>query len=154
MDIRASIYNDASGLHGQVETAGRPKDIALPPKPDGVGSLVNGGELLFLALATCYCNDLYREAAALNLRIDGVEVSVSGQFGGRGEPARNVLYDVRIHSPEPEPVLQSLIAQTDSVAEIHNTLRQGCAVRIRSTVVLTARPDLIGGDQDEVSRVP
>ena len=34
-------------------------------KSPGRGSAVNGGEFLVLALATCYCNDLYREAERL-----------------------------------------------------------------------------------------
>jgi uncharacterized OsmC-like protein len=42
--------------------------------------------LLFLALATCYCNDIFREAAKQGLKIDGVEVKVEGEFGAEGEP--------------------------------------------------------------------
>ena len=35
---------------------------------------VNRGELLFLALATCYCNDLYREAEKLGIDVREVNV--------------------------------------------------------------------------------
>jgi organic hydroperoxide reductase OsmC/OhrA len=48
------------------------------------------GELLCLALATCYCNDVYREASRRGLAIRGVEVGVAAEFGGRGEPARRL----------------------------------------------------------------
>jgi len=49
--------------------------------------------LLFLALASCYCNDLYREARRMNIRVESVEVEVQGDFG---EPARNVTYRARV----------------------------------------------------------
>jgi uncharacterized OsmC-like protein len=38
---------------------------------------------LFLALATCYCNDIYREAAKRNIKVDSVEVEVEGTFEQR-----------------------------------------------------------------------
>jgi uncharacterized OsmC-like protein len=30
---------------------------------------------LFLALASCYCNDIYREAAKRNIKVERVEVN-------------------------------------------------------------------------------
>ncbi len=38
---------------------GREQTLAIAAKAGAAGSSVNGGELLFLALATYYCNDLY-----------------------------------------------------------------------------------------------
>ena len=62
MYISASVRN----THGQHEislaTNDSPRELSIAPGPTGYGSSVNGGELLFLALATCYCNDIYREA--------------------------------------------------------------------------------------------
>ncbi len=49
-------------------------------KENGYGSSASGGELLFLALATCYCNDIYREAAKKNIKVESVEVDVEGDF--------------------------------------------------------------------------
>jgi uncharacterized OsmC-like protein len=57
---------------------------------------LNGGELLFLALATCYCNDVYREAAKRGIQVDGVEVTVSGDFEAEGSPAQRVRYRAAI----------------------------------------------------------
>ena len=81
-----------------------------------------------LALATCYCNDLYREAARLGLQIDAVEVEAQAEFEGVGLAAGNVRYRARIESAEPAAHIESLLAQTDVVAEVHNTLRAGTVV--------------------------
>lgn len=70
--------------------------IDIQPKTTGYGSGANGGELLFLALATCYCNDIYREAAARGVEVIAVDVEVEGEFGAPGEPARNVTYRAKI----------------------------------------------------------
>lgn len=62
MKIGARVENGAGEHRTTVTTNGASWPIDIPPKMPGDGSGVNGGELLFLALATCYCNDLYREA--------------------------------------------------------------------------------------------
>jgi organic hydroperoxide reductase OsmC/OhrA len=90
----------------------------------------NGGELLFLALATCYCNDLYREAAARGIRIEAVEVEVSGNFGGPGEPATAITYRAKVKSDASEAEISQLLVDTDRVAEIQNTVRNGCTVTL------------------------
>ena len=130
MNISARVENARGEHRVTVRTDGHSKAVAIPPKPDGFGSAVNGGELLFVALATCYCNDLYREASRRGLAIDGVEVEVDGEFGGVGEPARNIEYRVRVQSAAPREEILALIQLTDTVAEIHNTLRQASTVRL------------------------
>lgn len=50
---------------------------------------MNGGEFLMLALATCYCNDPYREAARLNIVVENVDVEANGEFPGVGLSATN-----------------------------------------------------------------
>jgi organic hydroperoxide reductase OsmC/OhrA len=135
MEIRAVASSTANGYAARVETAGREQNIDIRAKPGGEGSSVNGGELLFLALATCYCNDVYREAAARGVRIDAVEVCVQGLFGPRGDPARDISYEVSVQSPESVEVVEELLRATDSVAEIQNTLRQGFPVRLGSMTI-------------------
>ena len=130
MNISARI-DSAPGQHqATVQTEGRQKDLAIPPKTDGSGSSVNGGELLFLALATCYCNDLYREAARRGLAIEGASVEVSGEFGGVGEPAHHIEYRATVRSSAPHADVLALMQHTDTVAEIHNTLRQASKVTL------------------------
>ena len=89
---------------------------------------MNGGELLMAALATCYCNDLYREASRLGVPITGCEVRVRGHFDGIGLAARGVTYSATVESPAPADQIEALLSETDRLAEIHNTLRSGCAV--------------------------
>ena len=134
MRIVANVANAFNTPSIQVATDGVVQAISIPPKPSGFGSAVNGGELLFLALATCYCNDLYREAFARGMKIEAVEVEVSGDFGGRGEPAKEISYRAKVQSDASDADISLLLAETDRVAEIQNTVRNGCAVTFeRST---------------------
>jgi organic hydroperoxide reductase OsmC/OhrA len=135
MEITATVRNSVGSHSAEVSTKGRSQLVAIPAKADGAGSTVNGGELLFLALATCYCNDVYREAGLAELRVDRVEVTVTGEFAGRGDPASNVRYAVRVESPEPESAIRALLAETDRVAEIHDTLRRGVDVKLGEVTV-------------------
>jgi len=102
--------------------------IIIPPKSTGYGSSANGGELLFLALASCYCNDIYREAAKRNIKVERVEVEVNGDFGGEGDPALNVTYHAKVFADASEDEIHDMMKFTDSVAEIQNTLRNGTSV--------------------------
>jgi organic hydroperoxide reductase OsmC/OhrA len=69
-------------------TNGAAHAVVIPPRSSGFGSSANGGELLCLALATCYCNDPYREAEQRNIAVLRVAVEVQAEFGAAGEPAR------------------------------------------------------------------
>ena len=131
MTIRAQVHSGEGQHHVTVSTNGAEQTLAVSPKTGGRGSSVNGGELLFLALATCYCNDVYREAAALGIDVRGVDVEVDGEFGGAGEPATSVRYRVAVTAAgAAEADVRRLIERTDAVAEIQNTLRAGADVRL------------------------
>lgn len=82
MQIRARVANSHGEHHATVATDGNSHSVAIPPRESGFGSSANGGELLFLALATCYCNDIYREAGRRGIAVERVEVEVEGEFGG------------------------------------------------------------------------
>ena len=77
MKIVARVSNTDSSHTVEVKTEGRRQAIAIPPKNAGRGSSINGGELLFAALATCFCNDLYREAANRAIDVQEVKVEVT-----------------------------------------------------------------------------
>jgi hypothetical protein len=83
-----------------------------------------------LALATCFCNDLYREAAKLNVPIDAVVVEAAADFEGVGIAASNVRYRASIDSSAPRSELDRLLRQTDAVAEVQNTVRAALDVRL------------------------
>jgi len=129
MEISATVRHGA-GHEVTVSTAGQQQSLNVAPKASGPGSGVNGGEFLMLALATCYCNDLYREAQRLGITLDGVEVSASAVFPGVGLAATDIRYRARVSSSAPAAVIEQLLRETDAVAEVHNTVRAGVPVRL------------------------
>jgi uncharacterized OsmC-like protein len=129
MRIRAKVSNTPDRHHVDVTTGSATQALSIGARADG-GSAVSGGEFLMLALATCYCNDVYREAKRLGVEVTGVEVEASATFPGIGLAATDVAYRVRVDSPAAADVVADLVRQTDAVAEIHNTLRAGAAVQL------------------------
>lgn len=83
---------------------------------------------MLLALATCYCNDLYREAAHLDIALDSVEVEATATFPGIGLAATDIRYKARVSSTAAPAVIAELLRKTDAVAEVHNTIRAGVPV--------------------------
>ena len=128
MDIKAVVWNSREGHSVAVSTGGVTQSLEVRAGKGGIGSAVSGGEFLLLALATCYCNDLYREASRLGLQLDGVEVEATARFDDIGLAARDVRYRAWIESPEPAAAIEALLESTDAVAEVHNTLRAGVPV--------------------------
>lgn len=138
MNIRAHVENSEGQHYVRLTTNDNSHSIEIPPKSTGFGSSANGGELLFLALATCYCNDVYREAKKRNIVVEKVEVEVSGEFGAEGEPVENVTYRVKVHAKGSEIEVRELLDYTDTVAEIQNTLRAGAAVKLTDIEIVTS----------------
>lgn len=132
--IRAHVTN-SQGQHDVLLTTNHNNHaITIPPKSGGYGSSANGGELLFLALATCYCNDIYREAAKRSITVRSVQVEVSGEFGDApGSAAENVTYRAVVEAEASEADILALMQHTDTVAEIQNTLRQSTNVKLVET---------------------
>lgn len=131
--ISAIVRNSGSGHEVAVSTAGVEQRVAVPAKTAGKGSAVNGGEFLMLALATCYCNDLYREAAKVGVAIESVEVEAAAEFPGVGLAATNIRYKAKISSSASAAEVAELLRRTDAVAEVHNTVRSGVAVTLESS---------------------
>jgi organic hydroperoxide reductase OsmC/OhrA len=147
MQIRAAVQNRGREHSVTLSTDGRQSSLPVPAKPEAAGSSVSGGELLCLALATCYCNDLYREAARRGLVLSGVEVEVVAEFGGPGEPARRISYSARVSSDAPEAEIEALMRHTDRVSEVQNTLRAGVAVELRGVTAVERAGDMDGAAQ-------
>ena len=130
MQISAHVRNAGNAHDVSVSTAGVSRHIDVPAKSGARGSSVNGGEFLMLALATCYCNDIYREAARKGIEVAAVEVEASAHFEGVGLAATNIRYSARIDSPAAPDQIARLLRETDAVAEVQNTLRAGGAVEL------------------------
>lgn len=140
MQVSATVFNRDGHHRSTVRTGDNVQSLPIPAKAEGLGSAVNGGELLFLALATCYCNDIYREAKGRGLDIESVEVEVTGQFGGKGDPAEDISYRAAVKAKGSEEEILDLMRYTDSVAEIHNTLRRAAPVVLTKCHVVQANP--------------
>lgn len=131
MKVTAKIVNSLNHHTVEVLTNDIFKEkLPISGNGGGLGSSVSGGELLFTALATCYCNDIYREAKKKNITVTKVEIEASGEFLAQGFPAENISYRVKLEGDATYKVLKALIKHTDQVAEIHNTLRKGVNVSL------------------------
>jgi organic hydroperoxide reductase OsmC/OhrA len=130
MEISATVTNSASAHEAVVRTGTASQSLSVPAKITGRGSSVNGGEFLMLALATCYCNDLYREAERLRIPIEGAQVEATAEFPGVGLAATNIRYRALVKSSASAEAIAQLLRETDAVAEVHNTVRSGVSVEL------------------------
>lgn len=135
----ARVENAVNQHQVTLRTGSSEQSITIPPKASGQGSSVNGGEALLLALATCCCNDIYREAGRLGITVSHVTVVAEAeQDGEAGHPMANIVYRVTVEADAPPAEIEKLVRLTDAVAEIHNTLRQGAAVTLAEIVSHTS----------------
>ena len=105
----------SSGAHSVI--ADRPESAG------GRGLGLNGGQLLYAAIAGCFSNDLYREAATLGIRLTRVAVTVDGDFPGRGQPSTPITVELEVAGDAPDATLRELVALVDEIAEIPNSIR-------------------------------
>ena len=131
MKFSAFVQNNPNDHQVTLRVGDKEQSMLIAPKPTG-GSSVSGGELLFLALATCYCNDIYREAARRDIKVEFVEVEVTGDFEAEGKPASNIVYHAKIKANASNDQIRELMMHTDTVAEIQNTVRAGIPVRLEA----------------------
>jgi uncharacterized OsmC-like protein len=129
MKFSAQIKNNPGNHKVTLKVGDREQTLPIAPKPAG-GSSVTGGELLFLALATCFCNDIYREGAKRGITVNSVEVEVDGDFEAERQPASNIVYRAKVSADASEQEVQELIQYVDSIAEIQNTLRLGTPIEL------------------------
>lgn len=123
MKFSARVENSKNTHKVAMQAGDAGHSIDIPPREGGYGSSASGGELLFLALATCYCNDIYREAAKKNIKVESVNVEVEGDFPAAGKPAQNIVYKAKVVADADEQEIRDLLKFTDTVAEVQNTLR-------------------------------
>jgi putative redox protein len=109
--------------------------VDRPTDGGGRGLGFNGGELLYLAIAGCVSNDLFREARTLGFTIDRVRVLVRGDFAGDPAVSTEVVYDVELEGDATHNELQALIERVDAIAEIPNSLRRGTIVHLGNAQV-------------------
>ena len=125
----------AVGSHGAFTVV-----IDRPVAAGGRGLGMNGGHLLYLSVAACISNDLYRDAAARGIVLTRVVVTVDGDFdGGRGSVSTPIDVDVELEGEATEAELNALLDEVDAIAEIPNSLRNATAVRLRERRIIALR---------------
>jgi uncharacterized OsmC-like protein len=122
---------NVAGEPAAIGSAG-PHTVVVDRPADGGGRGVgfNGGQLLYLAIAGCVSNDLFREARADGIALDRVRVVVDGDFQGDPPVSTDVTYAVEVASDASTEALERLVAKVDAIAEIPNSLRAATAVRL------------------------
>lgn len=122
---------NVAGEPAAIGNAG-PHTLVVDRPRDGGGRGIgfNGGELLYLAIAGCVSNDLFREARVAGIAIDRVRVAVRGDFTGDPAVSTEVEYDVEVEGDASEERLRELVGRVDEIAEIPNSLRRGTEVRL------------------------
>ena len=138
-EIHARVVNVQGRHEVELGTNNRSHRLAIGSGPSGYGSAANGGELLFLALATCYCNDIYREAGKLGIAVKRVEVEVRGSFPQEGAAAQEVTYAARVEADASEEDIHTLMRHTDTVAEIQNTVRHPVSVLLTGVTAVSTK---------------
>lgn len=126
-------------VHGGSAAVGAAGPFTLvvdrPATAGGSGLGFNGGQLLYLAVAGCVSNDLFREAGRLGIALHHVEVTVDGGFTGDPAVSTEVTYHVTLGGDAPAGRLRELVTLVDGLAEIPNSLRRGTAVRLGTVLV-------------------
>jgi putative redox protein len=128
------IEVETRNVDGRVTSLGTAEQFTLvvdrPTEGGGGGLGFSGGQLLYLAVAGCISNDLFREARVAGIELESVRVKVGGNFVGDPAVSEEILYEVELKGDAPEERLQALVGQVDEIAEIPNSLRQGTRVRL------------------------
>ena len=128
MDTRFEVAVGAGTMMSDSATA-----VRFPHRwtPGGVTVEADftGGHLLHLAAAGCVLNDLYREAAALGIGLQGVRVTATGGFDPASWQSTGIDYSVEVSSDAPADQLTHLLEVVDQVAEIPRAIRAGATVR-------------------------
>ena len=122
---------NVAGEPAAIGSAG-PHTVVVDRPADGGGRGIgfNGGQLLYLAIAGCVSNDLFREARADGIALDRVRVVVDGDFQGDPPVSTDVTYAVEVAGDASTEALERLVAKVDAIAEIPNSLRAATAVRL------------------------
>jgi putative redox protein len=109
--------------------------VDRPATAGGGGLGFNGGQLLYLSIAACWSNDLYREAASMGIELDGVEITVDGDFPARGSGSTPITVDVVVRSSAAsEDRIRELIAVVEGVAEIPRAIRDATSIEVKASV--------------------
>ena len=108
--------------------------VDRPAAAGGGGLGFSGGQLLYMAIAACWSNDLYREAATMGVGLDGVEITVDGDFPARGDGSTPITVELVVRSSAPEERVRELIAEVERIAEIPRAIRDATPIEVKASI--------------------
>lgn len=111
--------------------------VDRPAAAGGGGLGFNGGQLLYLSIAACISNDLYREGAARGIAVTGVTVDVDGDFPEVGSSSTPIEVEVDLAGDAPEEQLRALLEHVVEIAEIPRSMRGTTPISVRARRVET-----------------
>lgn len=111
--------------------------VDRPASAGGGGLGFNGGQLLYLAIAGCISNDLYREGAELGIHVTDVVVEVDGDFPEAGSASTPITVEVDLAGDAPEDRLRALLDRVVEMAEIPKSLRGATLVTVSARHILS-----------------
>lgn len=109
--------------------------VDRPAESGGGGLGFSGGQLLNMAVAACISNDLFRDAAKRGFTLRRVRVTASTEYAGTPPVSGPIEYAVEVEGDASEADLRALVNDTDRIAEIPNSLRQGTEVRLGGVTI-------------------
>ena len=132
--VRLATIGAGPTAHGSAVASPATLVVDRPVAAGGGGLGFNGGQLFYLSIAACLSNDLYREAATMGIELDGVEITVDGDFPARGSGSTPIDVSIIVRSSEPEDRVRALIAEVERVAEIPRAIHESPPITIAASV--------------------
>ena len=71
----------------------------------------------------------------MGIELDGVELTVDGDFPSRGSGSTPITVDLVVRSRAPEDEVRWLIAEVERIAEIPRAIREGPPIEVRASVL-------------------
>lgn len=71
----------------------------------------------------------------MGIELDGVEITVDGDFPARGAGSTPTAVDLRIRTSAPEADVRALVAEVGRMAEIPRAIREGPPIKLNASVI-------------------
>jgi len=137
LTVHLTALPDSNTSTGRVNGRSLAIDRCMNGGRSGEGATY--GELLCLAVAGGYADELLQEAERCGIRIDRLHISVEAEAENGGRKAGNLAISVRVETNADEHVIMDLIEHTDRVSEVLKSLRLGTSVRLADAELVPKR---------------
>ena len=118
-----SGMQSAVGWSGnQTITIGRSKDVG----GDGIG--YSGGQVLVLAVGTCFYNNLFYAADQRNIKIRNVELEVVSRWTEEPMVSSGIQINAKVEAEANSDEIQELILYASQASTVSNSVREGITV--------------------------